>query len=158
MEHFEANRDKVFRLKNSNQMHRSSIKLQKYAMAAKRREESHSKHQTQGEAVLATAKENLFRTYKCNIDITNSKRNMFSNLRKMKVEEHQAQLEAALKLLTEKLQKIRNVKYGEKLDDNSLKIVLSYFLADLECSIETTHSSQLSSISCNQSEDPSSRE
>ena len=41
-------------------------------------------------------------------------------------------LEGALKMLSDKLKKIRNVKYGEKLDDYSVKVVLSYFFIDAE--------------------------
>ena len=43
----------------------------------------------------------------------------------MKEEADQEQLEKVMKILTEKIQKIRNVKYGERLDPSSLKLVLS---------------------------------
>ena len=46
----------------------------------------------------------------------------------MKDEENSLNLEKMMKLLTEKLQKTRNVKYGEKLDSFSVNQILSYFL------------------------------
>lgn len=43
----------------------------------------------------------------------------------MKEEANRNQLDNTFKILTEKLQKIRNLKYGEKLDERSIKTVLS---------------------------------
>ena len=86
----------------------------------------------------------MLQHYRSTLDLNYTLQNRSSNLSKKKEEDQEARVEHNMRVLTDKLQKIKAVQYGEKLDDFSVKTILAYYCCYADSWTKRTLNTQLS--------------